>query len=46
VLPIELCEYSCKSISLPVDSKYENGQSREKDDILLFNLNLSVTGLM
>ena len=46
VLPVELWEYRCKFISLPVDSKYQKGQSRDNDAILLFNLNLSVTGFM
>jgi len=28
-LSVELCDHSCESSSLPVDSKYQKGQSRD-----------------
>jgi len=37
MLPIEFWETSCKSSSLPVDRKYQKGQSRDNYIILLFN---------
>ena len=37
MLLIELWETSCISSSLPVDRKYQKGQSRENYMILLFN---------
>jgi len=50
MLTVELWEPSCKSISLPVDRKYQNGQSRDNYTILLFNYyliqNINVDGLM
>jgi hypothetical protein len=39
MLPVELWEPSCKASSLPVDRKYQKGQSRDNYTILLFNLN-------
>jgi hypothetical protein len=37
MLLIELWETSCISSSLPVDRKYQKGQSRDNYIILLFN---------
>jgi hypothetical protein len=37
MLPVELWEPSCKSSSLPVDRKYQKGQSRVNLIILLIN---------
>jgi hypothetical protein len=37
MLPVELWEPSFKSSSLPVDRKYQKGQSRDNDIILLVN---------
>jgi hypothetical protein len=39
MLPVELWETSCKSSVLPVDSKYQMGQSRDNCIILLFKSN-------
>jgi hypothetical protein len=44
MLPVELWEPNCKSTnckssSLPVDRKYQKGQSRDNYIILLFNSN-------
>ena len=39
MLPVELWEPSCKASSLPIDRKYQKGQSRDNYTILLFNLN-------
>jgi hypothetical protein len=37
MLPVELCDPSCKSSSLPVDRKYQKGQSNDNYIISLFN---------
>jgi hypothetical protein len=37
MLPVELWESNCKSSSLPVDRKYQKGQSMDNYIILLFN---------
>jgi len=37
MLPVELRENNCESSSLPVDRKYQKGQSRDDYIILLFN---------
>ena len=37
MLPVERWETSCKSSSLPVDRKYQKGQSRDNCIILLLN---------
>ena len=37
MLPVELWKSNCKSRSLPVDKKYQKGQSRDNDIFLLFN---------
>jgi hypothetical protein len=37
MLPAELWEPNYKSSSLPVDRKYQKGQSRDNYTILLFN---------
>jgi len=38
MLPVELWQPSCKSSSLPLDRKYQKGQSRDDFIILLFDL--------
>jgi hypothetical protein len=37
MLPVEHWEPNCTSSSLPVDRKYQKGQSRDNYIILLFN---------
>ena len=37
MVPVELWESNCKSSSLPVDRKYQKGQSMDNYIILLFN---------
>ena len=39
MLPVELWEPSCTSSSLSVDRKYQKGQSRDINTILLLDLN-------
>jgi hypothetical protein len=39
MLLVDLWEPSCKSSSLPVDSNYQKGQSRDNYTFLFFNAN-------
>jgi hypothetical protein len=40
MLPIEVWEPSCISSSLPVDRKYQKGQSTSRDNYIILLLNL------